>query len=91
MTDAEEGWCHICHSIQGVRLETDPQKIGANAEDAQSPADYYLVNNHINKRTGLKCDGVDKVPESLYIPDEGPDCDDPPDDEIDPLVNNWSP
>lgn len=78
---AEEGYCYICHTPQGVH-EVSKERAAIIAEDAQRTEDYYLVDDHINPHTGLKCEGVGESPESFVMDniDDGPDHDDPPEE-----------
>lgn len=85
MVDRHDAFCHVCREVHpAVSVSDDEAAI--IAEDAQDPADYYLMDEHVDSRAGKRCDGSGKAPESLTIEDEGYDISG---DELPPEPIDW--
>ena len=63
------GQCHYCGTHNTVHEVSGEEEVGI-AEDAQSLADYYLMDEHTNPQTGEDCHGSNTTPEYLNDPDE---------------------
>ena len=63
-----QGFCHYCKSFFDAVPVTEEQA-EIIAEDAQDPADYYTLVDHLDPKTGQHCDGSGSTPESPFDPD----------------------
>ena len=84
MTEVVQALCVKCKGWHPANCVSD-EEAKIIAEDAQHPSDYYLMDGHVNPKTGLACEGVGRTPEQLEDPfdeDHYSTMDDePPEDE----------
>jgi hypothetical protein len=64
--------CHICMGYHPA-TELAGEAFEAAKEDAQCLADYFQMDEHINPKTGQKCEGAGKAPENLVEDDDDGD------------------
>lgn len=57
-------FCPVCRGYHNA-TELAGDAFEAMKEDAQSGADYFLLDEHVNAKTGQKCEGTGKTPEYL--------------------------
>jgi kynureninase len=68
MPETHPAFCAVCHEIHDAMGVSDEQAV-IISEDAQSPADYYVMRPHTNSK-GVSCEGSGKAPEHLFHEEE---------------------
>jgi hypothetical protein len=69
MAEKMEAFCQVCRHIH-LATGVSEEEAAIIAEDAQSEAEYFRMDEHLHPKTGLRCEGSGDFPESLAIGDD---------------------